>query len=87
MRSKALRLLATAMPSSLPRSTNSNTALGRRRFAADRRRQHAGELAPQLDQLAHAALRTVWWHSIAGAAVIGLIALLQAYVFTGLIPK
>ncbi len=30
--------------------------------------------------------RTVWWHSIAGAAVIGLIALLQAYVFTGLIP-
>ena len=31
--------------------------------------------------------RTVWWHSIAGAAVIGLIALLQAYVFTGLIPK
>ncbi|MFI5166703.1 MAG: L-lactate permease [Thermoanaerobaculales bacterium] len=29
--------------------------------------------------------RTVWWHSIAGAAVIGLIALLQAYVFTGLI--
>ncbi len=30
--------------------------------------------------------RTVWWHSIAGAAVIGLIALLQAYVFTGAIP-
>ncbi|HUK13648.1 MAG TPA: lactate permease LctP family transporter [Thermoanaerobaculaceae bacterium] len=30
--------------------------------------------------------RTVWWHSVAGAAVIGLIALLQAYVFTGLIP-
>ena len=30
--------------------------------------------------------RTVWWHSIAGAAVIGIIALLQAYVFTGLIP-
>ena len=30
--------------------------------------------------------RTVFWHSIAGAAVIGLIALLQAYVFTGLIP-
>lgn len=30
--------------------------------------------------------RTVWWHSIAGAAVIGLIALLQAYVFTGMIP-
>jgi len=30
--------------------------------------------------------RTVWWHSIAGAAVIGLIALLQAYVFTGSIP-
>lgn len=30
--------------------------------------------------------RTVWWHSIAGAAVIGLIALLQAYVFPGMIP-
>jgi lactate permease len=30
--------------------------------------------------------RTVWWHSIAGAAVIGVIALLQAYVFTGMIP-
>jgi lactate permease len=25
--------------------------------------------------------RTVWWHSVAGAAVIGLIAFLQAYVF------
>jgi lactate permease len=30
--------------------------------------------------------RTVWWHSIAGAAVIGIIAMLQAYVFTGAIP-
>jgi lactate permease len=30
--------------------------------------------------------RTVWWHSIAGAAVIGVIAMLQAYVFTGSIP-
>jgi lactate permease len=30
--------------------------------------------------------RTVFWHSIAGAAVIGLIALSQAYVFTGVIP-
>jgi lactate permease len=30
--------------------------------------------------------RTVWWHSVAGAAVIGLIALLQAYVFTGMVP-
>ena len=30
--------------------------------------------------------RTVWWHSVAGAAVIGLIAFLQAYIFTGLIP-
>ena len=30
--------------------------------------------------------RTVWWHSLAGAAVIGLIALLQAYVFPGVIP-
>jgi lactate permease len=31
--------------------------------------------------------RTVWWHSVAGAAVIGLIALLQAYVFPGMIPS
>jgi lactate permease len=30
--------------------------------------------------------RTVFWHSIAGAAVIGVIALLQAYVFPGVIP-
>ena len=30
--------------------------------------------------------RTVWWHSIAGAAVIGLIAMLQAYVFPGAVP-
>jgi lactate permease len=30
--------------------------------------------------------RTVFWHSIAGAAVIGIIAMLQAYVFTGAIP-
>ena len=30
--------------------------------------------------------RTLWWHSLAGAAVIGLIALLQAYVFPGVIP-
>jgi len=30
--------------------------------------------------------RRVWWHSVAGAAVIGLIAFLQAYVFTGAIP-
>jgi lactate permease len=30
--------------------------------------------------------RRVWWHSVAGAAVIGLIALLQAYIFTGAIP-
>jgi len=30
--------------------------------------------------------RTVWWHSIAGAAVIGIIAMLQAYVFPGIIP-
>jgi lactate permease len=29
---------------------------------------------------------TVWWHSIAGASVIGLIALLQAYVFPWMIP-
>jgi lactate permease len=28
----------------------------------------------------------VWWHSVAGAAVIGLIAFLQAYIFKGLIP-
>src|SRR5438128_2727097 len=31
--------------------------------------------------------RRVWWHSVAGAGLIGLIALLQAYVFTGAIPK
>jgi lactate permease len=31
--------------------------------------------------------RKVWWHSVAGAAVIGLIALLEAYVFPGLIPS
>ena len=30
--------------------------------------------------------RTVFWHSIAGAAVIGAIAMLQAYVFPGVIP-
>ena len=30
--------------------------------------------------------RKVWWHSVAGAAVIGLIAMLQAYVFPNLIP-
>ena len=30
--------------------------------------------------------RKVWWHSVAGAAVIGLIALLQAYVFPWAIP-
>jgi lactate permease len=30
--------------------------------------------------------RTVFWHSIAGAALIGLIALTQAYVFPGMIP-
>ena len=30
--------------------------------------------------------RTVFWHSIAGAALIGIIALLQAYVFPGMIP-
>jgi lactate permease len=30
--------------------------------------------------------RKVWWHSVAGAAVIGIIALLQAYVFPGMIP-
>ena len=30
--------------------------------------------------------RTVFWHSIAGTAVIGVIALLQAYVFPGMIP-
>jgi lactate permease len=31
--------------------------------------------------------RTVWWHSVAGAAVIGIIAMLQAYVFTWMIPQ
>ena len=42
----------------------------------DRDRSHA--LGP--------IFRTVWWHSVAGAAIIGLIALLQAYVFPGTIP-
>jgi lactate permease len=31
--------------------------------------------------------RRVWWHSVAGAGLIGLIALLQQYVFSGAIPK
>ena len=42
------------------------------------------------DERAHAVgpiFRTVWWHSVAGAAVIGLIALLQAYVFPGSVPS
>jgi lactate permease len=30
--------------------------------------------------------RTVFWYSIAGAAIIGVIAMLQAYVFPGAIP-
>jgi lactate permease len=30
--------------------------------------------------------RTVWWHSVAGAAIIGLIAFLQAYAFPWMIP-
>jgi lactate permease len=30
--------------------------------------------------------RTVFWHSVAGAAIIGIIAMLQAYIFTGAIP-
>ncbi|HEX7553219.1 MAG TPA: L-lactate permease, partial [Geothrix sp.] len=30
--------------------------------------------------------RKVWWHSVAGAAVIGIIAMLQAYIFPKLIP-
>ena len=34
----------------------------------------------------NAIFRTVFWHSIAGAAVIGVIAMLQAYVFPGMIP-
>ena len=42
------------------------------------------------EERAHALgpiFRTVFWHSIAGAAVIGLIALAQAYVFPGVIPS
>ena len=31
--------------------------------------------------------RRVWWYSVLGAAFIGLIAILQAYVFTGAIPS
>jgi lactate permease len=41
------------------------------------------------EERAHAVgpiFRKVWWHSVAGAAVIGLIALLQAYVFRGAAP-
>jgi lactate permease len=41
------------------------------------------------EERAHALgpiFRTVFWHSIAGAGVIGLIALAQAYVFTDMIP-
>ena len=41
------------------------------------------------DERSHALgpiFRTVWWHSVAGAAIIGLIALLQAYVFPSMIP-
>jgi lactate permease len=41
------------------------------------------------DERAHAVgpiFRTVWWHSVGGAAVIGVIAMLQAYVFTGSTP-
>jgi lactate permease len=30
--------------------------------------------------------RAVFWFSIAGAAIIGVIAMLQAYVFPGVIP-
>jgi lactate permease len=30
--------------------------------------------------------RAVFWHSLAGACVIGVITMLQAYVFTGMIP-
>ena len=30
--------------------------------------------------------RKVWWHSLAGAAIIGVIAMLQAYVFPKVIP-
>src|SRR6185295_9021975 len=41
------------------------------------------------EERAHALgpiFRTVVWHSVAGAAVIGVIALLQAYVFPGSVP-
>jgi len=30
--------------------------------------------------------RTVFWHSIAGASLIGIIAMLQAYAFPWMIP-
>ena len=42
------------------------------------------------EERAHALgpiFRRVWWHSVAGAAVIGIIALLQAYVFPWMIPE
>ncbi|HTE50666.1 MAG TPA: L-lactate permease [Kofleriaceae bacterium] len=41
------------------------------------------------EERAHALgpiFRKLWWHSVAGAAIIGIIALLQAYVFPGSIP-
>src|SRR5262245_45937843 len=41
------------------------------------------------DERSHALgpiFRTVWWHSVAGAAIIGLIAFLQAYAFPWMIP-
>jgi lactate permease len=45
-------------------------------YESPRERRHA--LGP--------IFRRVWWHSVVGAGIIGLIALLQAYVFTGAIP-
>jgi lactate permease len=42
------------------------------------------------EQRAHSLgpiFRKVFWHSIAGAAFIGLIALIQAYLFPGIIPR
>ncbi|HYX21870.1 MAG TPA: L-lactate permease [Thermoanaerobaculia bacterium] len=45
-------------------------------YESPRERRHA--LGP--------IFRRVWWHSVVGAGIIGLIALLQAYVFPGAIP-
>jgi len=79
----------------LPRRGRANTEGGEARGLRPTRPRCACVLAPRRRhvpselQRSHALgpiFRTVWWHSIAGTAVIGLIALLQAHVFPGMIP-